>query len=79
MGREPWEKARGSLSQGVGDRRDPGLPVVQAPEKGEENGGGAHRIHVDAVGVGPGMLEILLQALAQRVGNLVEADELPHA
>lgn len=36
----------------------------------------AHRVHVDAVGVGPGVLEILLQALAQRVGDLVEADEL---
>lgn len=37
-----------------------------------------HRIHVDAIGVGPGMLEILLEALAQWVGDLVEADELPH-
>ena len=39
-------------------------------------GAGAHRIHVDAVGVGPGVLEVLLQALPQGVGNLVEADEL---
>lgn len=35
-----------------------------------------YRIHVDAVGVGPGVLEILLQPLPQWVGNLVEAYEL---
>lgn len=39
---------------------------------------GPHRIHVDAIGVGPGVLEVLLEALAQRVGDLVEADELSH-
>lgn len=38
-----------------------------------------HGIHVDAVGVGPGVLEVLLQPLPQRVGYLVEADELPDA
>jgi len=32
-------------------------------------------VHVDAVGVGPGVLEALLEALAERVGDLVEADE----
>lgn len=37
-----------------------------------------HRIHVDAIGVGPGMLEVLLEALAQWVGDLVEANELTH-
>lgn len=35
-----------------------------------------HSVHVDAISVGPSMLEILLQPLAKRVGNLVEADEL---
>lgn len=35
-----------------------------------------YRVHVDAVGVGPGVLEILLQPLPQRVGDLVETDEL---
>lgn len=37
---------------------------------------GTHSVHVNAVSVGPGMLEILLQPLAKRVGNLVEADKL---
>lgn len=37
-----------------------------------------HRVHVDAVGVGPGVLEILLQPLPQASRNLVEADELLH-
>lgn len=37
-----------------------------------------HRIHIDAVGVGPGVLEVLLEALAQWVRNLMEADKLPH-
>ena len=37
-----------------------------------------HCVHVNAVGVGPGVLEVLLQPLPQRVGDLVEADELPH-
>ncbi len=37
-----------------------------------------HGVHVDAVGVGPGVLEIFLQSLAQRVGDLMEADELSH-
>lgn len=36
-----------------------------------------HSIHVNAVGVGPGMLEILFQPLPERVGDLVETDELP--
>ena len=33
-------------------------------------------VHVDAVGVGPGVLEVLLQALFQRVWYLVELVEL---
>jgi len=33
-------------------------------------------VHVDAVRVGPGVLKVLLEALTQRVRNLVEADEL---
>lgn len=41
--------------------------------------GHTHSVHVDAIGVGPGMLEVLLQPLPQRVGDLVEPDELPHA
>lgn len=36
-----------------------------------------HSVHVDAIGVGPGMLEVLLQPLPEWVGDLVEADELP--
>lgn len=36
----------------------------------------SYHIHVDAIGVCPGVLEILLQPLPQRVGNLVKADEL---
>lgn len=39
---------------------------------------GTHRVHVDAIGIGPGVLEVLFEALPQRVGDLVEADELPH-
>jgi len=41
--------------------------------------GDPHGVHVDAVGVGPGVLEVLLQPLPQGVGDLVEADELAHA
>lgn len=36
----------------------------------------SYHIHVDAVGVRPGVLEVLLQPLPQWVGNLVKADEL---
>lgn len=35
-----------------------------------------YRVHVDAVGVGPGVLEVLLQPLPQWVWNLVKAYEL---
>jgi len=35
-----------------------------------------YSVHVDAVGVGPGMLEVLLQPLAQASWDLVEPDEL---
>lgn len=38
---------------------------------------GTHSVHVDAVGVGPGVLEILLQPLPEWVGDLVEADKFP--
>lgn len=38
-----------------------------------------HRVHVYAVGVGPGVLEILLQSLAQRIRYLVESDKLSYA
>lgn len=37
-----------------------------------------HHVHVDAVGVGPRVLEILLQPLSERVWDLVESDELFH-
>ena len=37
-----------------------------------------YHVHVDAVGVVPGVLEVLLQPLPQRVGDLMEADELLH-
>ena len=33
-------------------------------------------IHVYSVGVRPGVLEVLLKALAQWIGNLVEPDKL---
>lgn len=35
----------------------------------------SYHVHVDAVGVRPGVLEVLFQPLPQRVGDLVEADE----
>lgn len=35
----------------------------------------SYHIHVDAVGVRPGVLEVLLQPLPQWVWDLVEADE----
>jgi hypothetical protein len=35
-------------------------------------------VHINPVGVGPGVLEVLLQALLQRVRDLVELVELPH-
>lgn len=38
-----------------------------------------HGVHVDAVRVRPGVLEIFFQTLAERVGDLMEADELSHA
>lgn len=34
-----------------------------------------YRIHIDAVSVGPRVLEVLFQPLPQRVGNLMETDE----
>ncbi len=37
-----------------------------------------HHVHVDAVGVGPRVLEVLLQPLSERVWDLVEPDELFH-
>lgn len=38
-----------------------------------------HRVHVDAVGEGPSVLEVLLEALTQRVRDLMESDELADA
>lgn len=35
----------------------------------------SYHVHVDAVGVCPGVLEVLFQPLPQRVWDLVEADE----
>lgn len=35
-----------------------------------------YSIHVDAVCVGPGMLEVLFQSLTKAPGDLVESDEL---
>ena len=37
-----------------------------------------YHVHVDAVGVGPRVLEDLLQPQPQREGNFVEANELFH-
>lgn len=34
-------------------------------------------IHVDPVRVGPRVLEVFLQSLAQRIRDLMEPDELP--
>ena len=39
----------------------------------------AYQIHVDAVGDGPRVLEVVFDALLERVGDLVEADELLHS
>lgn len=36
----------------------------------------SYHVHVDAIGVGPSMLKVLLQSLSERVWYLVEADEL---
>jgi len=36
----------------------------------------SHHIHINAVGIGPGVLEVLFQSLTKRVWNLVEPDEL---
>ena len=35
-----------------------------------------YHVHVNAVGVRPSMLEVLLEALTERIGDLVEANEL---
>ena len=35
-----------------------------------------HFVHVDAVGVGPGVLEVFLQPLPQGIGDLMKADKL---
>lgn len=35
----------------------------------------SYHVHVDAVGVCPSVLEVLLESLSQRVGDLVEANE----
>lgn len=35
-----------------------------------------YRVHINAIGVGPGVLEVLLQPLPQWVGNLVKANKL---
>lgn len=35
-----------------------------------------YTIHVNTVGVGPGVLEVLLQSLAKATWDLMEADEL---
>lgn len=37
-----------------------------------------YRVHVDTIGVGPGVLEVFLQPLPQWVGNLMKAYELLH-
>lgn len=38
-----------------------------------------HAVHVDAVGVGPGMLKVLLQSLTQGIWDLMELNEFPHS
>lgn len=35
-----------------------------------------YSVHVDAIGVGPGMLEVLLQPLSQASWDLMKTDEL---
>lgn len=40
--------------------------------------GNTDHVHVDAVGVAPCVLEVLLEALAERVRDLVEPNELLH-
>lgn len=44
-----------------------------------EVGKGAHHVHVYPVGIRPGVLEVLLESLPQRIGNLMETDELADA
>lgn len=39
----------------------------------------SYHVHVDAVGVCPGVLEVLFQPLPQWVWDLVEADEFLHS
>jgi len=34
-----------------------------------------HHIHINAVGIRPGMLEVLFQSLSERVRNLMEPNE----
>lgn len=36
----------------------------------------SYRVHVDAIGVSPGVLEVLLQPLPEWIWNLVKADKL---
>lgn len=38
-----------------------------------------YRVHIDAIGVRPRVLKVLLQPLPQWVGNLVKPDELFHS
>lgn len=38
-----------------------------------------HCIHVDAVGVGPGMLKVLLETLPKTSWDLMKPDELLHS
>lgn len=42
----------------------------------QDRGRNTYHIHVYAIGVGPGMLEVFLQPLPERVGDLVKAYEL---
>lgn len=35
-----------------------------------------YHVHINAVGVGPSVLEVLLQACSKWIWNLMEADEL---
>lgn len=40
-------------------------------------GGDTDQVHINSIGIGPGVLKVLLEALPQRVGDLMEADEFP--
>ncbi len=58
------------------ERRGAAAATRAPPAAAPAAGGESYQVHVYSVGVGPGVLEVLLEPLPQRVRNLVKADEL---